>query len=379
MLVPGKVAQALEGKRGAFRQAIAQAGQERTLYRQALDDLLRLSPAEIEALLAGEAWPGARPLEGGELIRPFLPRWDSMQAARVWALETLRGIPTVAVDGSQIAASKEFGVPVSLVQVAHFENYHDPDRPYVKDVRNEILTLEEREGESFIFAESRLDQHRFALEMRVATERLATLDPALSPLLLIDGSLVLSFTSRMLPAARDAYLQALFGLLDAAQRGRVPVVGYIDLSFAADLAGMLRLACSLPPAGIVDAQLLAGRMAPLDRSAVFTCARGDVLPHYQGRELCFLYLQTSAEALPARLDIPRWVIEAGLLERVVETVRAEIVVGGGYPYAIETADAAAVLTAEDRMQFYRLFHGFARQAGFEAALPNKSISKAHRR
>jgi hypothetical protein len=68
-----------------------------------------------------------------------------------------------------------------------------------------------------------------------------------------------------------------------------------------------------------------------------------------------------------------------LLDRVVDLVRAEVVVGCGYPYALETADAAAVLTAEDRMSFYRLFHEFARANGIQASLPGKSISKLHRR
>ena len=34
----------------------------------------------------------------------------------------------------------------------------------------------------------------------------------------------------------------------------------------------------------------------------------------------------------------------GLLERVVDVVRAECVAGTGYPYAMETADALAVIT-----------------------------------
>ena len=72
-------------------------------------------------------------------------------------------------------------------------------------------------------------------------------------------------------------------------------------------------------------------------------------------------------------------LEAGVLDGALDLLRAEVVVGTGYPYPLETADAAAVLTTEDRLQFYRLFHDFAHDSGLSVSLPAKSISKAHRR
>jgi len=38
-----------------------------------------------------------------------------------------------------------------------------------------------------------------------------------------------------------------------------------------------------------------------------------------------------------------------------------------------------VLTTEDRLRFYRLFHDFARASGLAAEIPGKSVSKGHRR
>jgi hypothetical protein len=148
---------------------------------------------------------------------------------------------------------------------------------------------------------------------------------------------------------------------------------------------MLQSAFDLPEGTVFDAQVLAGAMSPFDRTCAFQCARGDVLRYYRGDEhdfsddLYFVYLKIGNETLPARLDVPRWVVEDGLLDHVMDVVRAEIVVGSGYPYPLETADAAAVLTAEDRMAFFRLFHQFAEEAGLTHALPAKSVSKAHRR
>jgi hypothetical protein len=390
MLVPGRVAQALEGKAEAFRRAAEEGAAVRDRYLEALDRLAQLTPAELERRLGEEKWPGAAPAEDlsrSGLVVPFGLRWDSAQAARTWALDRLRGVPTVAVDGSQIEASKEFNVPVSLVQVAWFENYHDPDRPYIKDVRNEILTSDTGtpEVEEYVLAESRLNQRRFAMEMEVAAERMRGLPPDPAPVVFVDGSLVLSFVGRLLPQVQSAYLFAVFGVLDASSETRVPLIGYVDRSFARDLANMLRVTFNLQPGNVFDAQLLVERMGVFDRTAAFLCRRGDVLPLYRtasrdySADLCFVYLQTGLERLPARIDFPRWVLDAGLLDHVLDVVRAEIIVGTGYPYAIETADAAAVLTGDDRMAFYRLFHGYAERHGFPVSLPAKSASKAHRR
>jgi hypothetical protein len=148
---------------------------------------------------------------------------------------------------------------------------------------------------------------------------------------------------------------------------------------------MLRLVCDLPAGDIFDSRILVERMSYFDRTAAFQCARADVLLDYRledrdySRDLCFTYLKTGQDRLPARIDFPRWILEEGLLDRVLDTIRAEVIVGSGYPYALETADAAAVLTTEDRMAFYRLFQQFARDSGLPFSLPAKSRSKAHRR
>ena len=36
-----------------------------------------------------------------------------------------------------------------------------------------------------------------------------------------------------------------------------------------------------------------------------------------------------------------WIHRRGLLDQVLDVIRAEVVVGNGYPYAIETADSLA--------------------------------------
>jgi hypothetical protein len=73
------------------------------------------------------------------------------------------------------------------------------------------------------------------------------------------------------------------------------------------------------------------------------------------------------------------VYERGLLEEVIDTVRAECVVGVGYPYAIETADEAAVISVRDRELFLRTFQDFADSNGLGFRVSRKAMSKAHRR
>jgi hypothetical protein len=124
-------------------------------------------------------------------------------------------------------------------------------------------------------------------------------------------------------------------------------------------------------------------MAWGDRTTAWTCARKDaVLPldeHKYYNRICFLYLKTTADGPPARLELPCWLLEAGELERVVNMVRAECVVGNGYPYPVETADAVAVITVPDRERFYRAFQEFAEKEGLPLQFSRKAVSKRGRR
>jgi hypothetical protein len=53
--------------------------------------------------------------------------------------------------------------------------------------------------------------------------------------------------------------------------------------------------------------------------------------------------------------------------------------GNGYPYAVETADEAAVMTARDREQFLRVMEDFAAEHRLDFRLSRKPASKARRR
>jgi hypothetical protein len=93
----------------------------------------------------------------------------------------------------------------------------------------------------------------------------------------------------------------------------------------------------------------------------------------------FTYLQTTGEGAPARLDVPTWIYERGMLEEVLDTVRAECVIGLGYPYALETADQIAVITMHDREIFLRALQDFAMREKLAFSVSRKAASKGRRR
>jgi hypothetical protein len=188
----------------------------------------------------------------------------------------------------------------------------------------------------------------------------------------------------MRPNLRRAYVEAVAAMLHASQTQRVPLVGYVDTSFAHDLVTMLARLYGLPSAPrLSDGALLRAGMQWGDRSQAYVCARDDdVLPEYgpQARQVCFAYLKTTADRSPARLEFPRWLAEdEAELERVLNLVRAECVVGNGYPYALETADAVAVIGLQDRERFYAAFQQFAEKQGLLMRYSRKALSKRVRR
>ncbi|MBA3826537.1 MAG: DNA double-strand break repair nuclease NurA, partial [Ktedonobacterales bacterium] len=151
------------------------------------------------------------------------------------------------------------------------------------------------------------------------------------------------------------------------------------------LVGMLRAAFperALPPTKRVHDGLLWGdHLAWGDATVPWISARGDVLAEYGAQRggIAFAYLQAATDRPPARIEMPRWVAESDLFPHVLDVLRAELVAGNGYPYAIETADAVAVIGVEDRARFYALFQRFAAEAGLPLTFSRKSVSKSRRR
>ncbi|MBV9927794.1 MAG: DNA double-strand break repair nuclease NurA [Acidobacteria bacterium] len=345
------------------------------------------------------AYPSDELERAGGSVVPFRESWRSHEEARRWALEALRGRVTFAADGSQVFPGREASLPVAAVQVASFENPHAPEGRYTKDVHFEVLAPNQllgRAGE-YESPEQVVSLRRFELEARAVCDFLERQKGwrargERTPVAFFDNTLLVA----SLRKGTDRHLSqrmadALAELIHTSRETSVPVVGYVDHSYAHDLAGLLlALHGDLPESNAYDAQLLRARgkaQPPLaswgDRTVFFHCQRpnlAEVFSDEGGAPLVgFVYLQTTAAGHPARLDIPAWVHEAGLVEEVADAVRAECVVGNGYPYAIEAADQAALMTGRDREQFLRAVQDFAAEHRLDFHVSRKALSKGRRR
>src|SRR5437588_7489171 len=213
-------------------------------------------------------------------------------------------------------------------------------------------------------------------------------DPIYSPVVFFDGSLVVSFALSMPNPYRDRYINSAVSLLKTSEDLRVPLIGYIDTSYARDMITMLRRLDSVrqhpvlrETKNIHDALLWQGHLRWGDRTPAMICARGDILEGYGAyrEQVAFCYLQTTSTRPPARLEFPRWMLDDGILEPVLDVVRAEVIAGQGYPYAIEAADAVSVITMQDRAEFYAEFQEFMERQGLKFTFSTKAVSKSRRR
>jgi len=429
MLHKGKLQAALNAKRNQFALYDGSFDEQLKAYRHALETLYLdySSSARLEYVLPPEGIvpAGARPsiefdrwLINAEQRRyhgpvfPFGREFANHEQARQWA-ECIEGITTLAVDGSQLMPWRDASIPVALIQVGFFINPHMHGHPYTKDVRMEVLAPDEiaeesrnekSEPDGYPYSDMMVTLRRHLLEVETLCSQMeqcahtrhagspmspmSPMHPAHSPVVFFDGSLVASFAMNMPNPYRDQYIGAAVSLLETSERLRVPLISYIDTSYARDTITMLRRlddARSQPTLRdtkkIHDSLLWHGRLQWGDRTPAMICARGDILQSYGEYSDCiaFCYLQTTAKHPPARLEFPRWMLDAGILEPVMDVVRAEVIAGNGYPYAIETADAVSVITMQDRSEFYAHFEAFIKRQGGNFTYSTKSQSKSRRR
>jgi hypothetical protein len=393
MIYRDKVFAAFSSRAADFAQFDTEVTTQYALYREALERIAAMTAAELLARLKEFDSPGALPTpeldSARQIVIPFGAAWNNHEDARKWAYSTLLGRTTFAADGSQILPSKDFSVPVAAIQVAWFEN-SQPDGAYVKDVAFDVLPPSEVVSATSPtgVSEPAVHRRRYSAEIEAIRNYMYRaaqrgFEPSLPPVVFFDSLLVISFADAFAPDERQFYVAEITSLLDASEATGVPIVGYVDNSFARDLAVMIHAASGLPESHKVhDARLIGPRMVWGDRTPIFRCARRGILEQYGDKwrhGVGFVYLKTGGEDPPARLDIPLWVYERGLLDYCVDTVRAEAIVGGGYPYPIETADAAAVLTMRDRQTFYQAFQEFAEVHDLRLRIARKALSKAHRR
>ncbi len=391
---PSQIQAVLNSKRADFSSFDASTSSYLTQYRQAWDEWTLLPTAKRDQWAQTQSGDlGARPLEpisaeSRGIVRSHL-RWENREQSLEWVKQHLSGVTTFAVDGSQVFPQKDFSIPIALVQIGWFENHHSAAGTYEKDILLDVMTPKDLVADRSQPMDRWINMRRFSMEVQRLTDYIKkakdrAVDQGRNPekcLVFCDGSLVLSFASMLEENIRAPYVEQVLTLLQASEKHRVPLVGYVDTAESNDMITLLRTFHDLDKSrAIHDAKLLNPLMEWGDRTPIMTCDRGGILNDYremQGR-LTFTYLKTNA-GYPARLELPRWIWEAGLADTVINQVRAEVIVGSGYPYAIETADQTAVLQSRDRQIFYRILQDWAAQEQLQLNLSQKMMSKARRR
>jgi hypothetical protein len=328
------------------------------------------------------ALPATELVKRRSLRVPFTESWSNHEESRKWAYEMLQNRVTFAVDGSQIPPTRDISMTVAAVQVGWFENPHSESVRYEKNAEFFILSPAELLPTP---AETRVSERRIHEEVRKLKEFLHRKKDwqergERMPLAFYDNTLLVPF-----PLSTDSkgkYIKEMQDLILLSRQSRVPLVGYVARSFARDLLTFLdafdesRANADL----LYDSDLLFPQVLRFwgDRTS-FCYARRTGLSEFFGDSIGFVYLQTTAAAASARLDIPSWIYESGLLDEVLDVVRAECVIGLGYPYALETADQTAVISTSDREMFYRALQDFAIREKLNFTVSRKAASKGRRR
>jgi hypothetical protein len=371
------------------RREQARAGEDlvRELRELDLDGLTSRLPPEPR---------GALPIpEGGEapgewrFIRPFDGEFIDMVSARRWAREVLTGRSVGAVDGSQIYPGNELSIPFGLVNIGWYINHHDGT--FTRDHSSRLL-LPDDLGYN---PESGVNLLREEGEIRKLRELIH--EAGERDLLLLDGSLVLSFALHVYDTTRDRYIRGILSLLKTVDHEKGGLfAAYVDNSRATDLAAML--APLLEERGIVDGSgsgdregrvmgipqdtvLLDRSLSWGDRTSAFVCARDDILQLYtdeegtdRSRDILFFYLKTSHGRV-ARVEFPRRIAREGRVEELADVVRAQAIVGGGYAHALDRAHHEANVSMADRERFLKLLLTIARRNDLELGASLKSVKK----
>lgn len=394
MIDPSQVWQFLEDHAEELSRSSDEFLQERDRLRKSAKAARRRSAADLKTALefpTGRhgAYPSSEWTTGMGDWLPFetgLPPDASRREWSRWAERVSDGVATLAVDGSQIYPSDDWSLPVAAVRVGMFENPHRGKGDYRKSSRFEPLLPHDllASAPDDAALQDAVNERRHRLEIETLIEWMESREGEPGRRVAIfDGSLVVSFATSL----RPRYVKSVLDLMEASEKTRTPVVGYVDSSRARDLSQMYSWLDNGSTTDLNDGVLLP-ESEWLQRTPAFVCARAKGLENYEGRgrqtDVHFVYLRSGRDALPARLEFPGWILESGRLEKIVDTIRAEIVAqGGGYPYAMETADAVAVLTTRDRDRFRDIFRRFA-ERHFSASSPlrrrrPKSESKQWRR
>lgn len=380
------LANQLEEKKIDFTTFSHQQRDSLEIYLSKIKRLEQTSIEEIQKRFESKYETGAMP--SVELAKyksfsiKFTESWHNHEESRKWAYEILQNRTTFAVDGSQIPPTRDISMTVAAVQVGWFENPHSESVRYEKNAEFFILSPSELLPTP---AESRVSERRIQEEVRKTKDFLEKKQGWRArgermPLAFYDNTLLVPFP--LSTDSKNLYINQMKELIALSQVTEVPLVGYVARSYAKDLLTFLdefdRESANADL--LFDADVLFPQVLQFwgDRTC-FCYAKRKGLTEFFGDSIGFVYLQTTSNSSSARLDIPSWIYEKGLLDEVLDVVRAECIIGLGYPYALETADQTAVISTFDREIFYKALQDFANREQLNFTVSRKAASKGRRR
>lgn len=386
MIFRDLLANQLEEKKSDFTEFSIAQSDSLEVYLLKIQRLEKTSVEEIEERFKYKEETGAMPSvelnKYKKFAIPFPQIWNNHEESRKWAFEILQNRTTFAVDGSQIPPTRDISLTVAAVQVGWFENPHSEKIRYEKNAEFFILSPSDLMPSP---AETRVSERRIQEEVRKTKEFLEKKKGwrergERMPLAFYDNTLLVPF-----PLSTDSkgkYIKEMQDLILLSAQTQVPLVGYVARSYAKDLVTFLDEFDieKTNPDLLYDADILFPRILQFwgDRTC-FCYAKRKGLIEFFGNTIGFVYIQTTSNSSPARLDVPSWIYEKGLIDEVLDVIRAECIIGLGYPYALETADQTAVITTQDREIFYKALQDFANREKLNFTVSRKAASKGRRR
>ncbi len=324
---------------------------------------------------------GAKLLEEGKLVHPFHFNWKNRHDAMELVDSVLSGVAVGAVDGSQIYSDKNYEIPIAVLQTSRIFNRHTEDGDYKQETDASIITPDEFEAASvYSFGSEYVDARRFSMEcdniMRLMKEHEKLY-------ILLDGALILSHINVLNRNTREIYVRAIMRLLEASKNTCNPVIGFIDTTMPRDITLMMHFLFKLKKSKLADTHLFLHLLWG-ERTAAFLCDRDDrrgeesksVLDNYGKfkNEIAFFYMRVG-NGLPARVELPAWAYEEGMVDKIADIIRAECVIRGNYPDMLMRAHDAAVIRMSEHDLFYGMFDNFCKAHGIKI---NKSAKQFHK-
>lgn len=332
-------------------------------YRAELEKMNIINP-ELNKNLP--SYSGAKFLEPGKLIHPFPCTWNDRKEAMEWVDSVLSGVPVGAVDGSQIYSDKNYEIPLAVIQVSRIFNRHTQTMDYKQETDASIITPDEFEAASvYSFGSEYVDARRFSMECDSVVRLMKEYERIF---VMLDGALILSHINMLNKNTREIYIKAIMNMLEASEKTKNPVMGFIDTTMPRDITLMMHFLFGLRKSKLSDTHLFSNMLWG-ERTAAFLCDRDDrrgdeaksVIDNYgQFRnELAFFYMRAS-NGLPVRVEFPSWVHKEGMLDVIADMIRAECIIRSNYPDILMRAHDTAVIRTNEHELFYGMLENFCK-------------------